>query len=1129
MSTLDQSFATKASHESSDSSADLFNRVHQQEAEKPSILNSWVHGAVGLIASSESPTRTEVERYATEFIKSVPLFLGKRVGLASSVITYALDEMHSGDSLESQAMSAVTGGLKGGLTKLTFDRFGQKDWGVLRKGLTLGATSRLIDAGLTASNYYSNGEFDPIAGIGRTVTSAGSLSAAGIDAATWLVAPKFGGMLAKSLALPSQHLANSLVPGMFGFTSGSLAEWQRQHEAKEDFDPWTILARGTAEGAVMGLAGSTGALINPILKSPEVIRNTTHGTSSHDFSWLKSVIPTFEPRPAFAIAGGAHTMMSYPAERIDPADVTRPLLSVGTRDAGRSSQHTENAERLFPLDERAKQFIPDIVEKYKVATLNESELRSIVESFPQQERSVATRILEHGLPNSSETLFDAQMKSLRSKLETTLAGNGDSRNLEFVSADNAGWGKAFGYLYRKLAHSGAGIRDPLKLDASARAAILLDDPAGVQYTQGQAGALNKLDKLYILGPAGFEKGINFFDYAQGAEKVKAKLGDLVAEVQQLRSKQPAATEWELVDRVIRGASREQAATLNKNGVFVSTDDQLPGRLAPRDPQSRAMTIGDIASVLNTQKATHRNVEDFLRQYVPDNQAAAAYTLAEQAKHVTYRDMFRYIDVLHEKIKSAGDKDIPTDKLLFENPDSNDSVNLVNYMYRIATGLPRQQFVNDNVLNAMAEKGQLSDRTIVFLDEHILTGDKIGKRFFHIEDSANKSEGVIFAAMLRDRYPLFGDRRAKVPVHCVEAEVMGGVKRPQWNGASEDQLMKAIEYANDSGFTTRQYGDPRVDFLYPTTTSNAALTYPFGMPDNDVSVVRGLGHAVLGLRQSRDPLLRPLADDFKRYVGATVGRLDSPLRVMQLGKLKLGTKEDVFGSWDDIRDGVISQGATLVKVKAFDAFRRLQPEEWIDRQAEYGRIHRLLDLTPRFPLTVLRSHKDGKRMSRFVVSEHIEGEDLSLQLHRLSGQQVSEPVELELRNKTPAILQTNAGMRQMVERAIAERMIIADEQPKELTLVPTPDGGFYAYNGYVARLGDGSKPVWKLRGEGIRREFYASELSDDTYDRLLQAHKRFSTVQPTTREWEFQRMKRRLEWLLEHRRFPDSMENDDLIY
>lgn len=1126
-----------------------------------SVLHSLVHSAFGCVWHSQSQTRNEVERYTTELVEKVPLFLGGWTGTIASAATYALAEVKTNDSGSMKLLEALEGGIKGGLTQYSYAHFGAKNWGFITKGLTLGATSELLDVGLTPSNYYSkDGQLDMLGGIRHAIDNPGFLGGIGINVATLGLAPKLGGMFSSDLLAKNPYLATHLTNGLFGFTSGSLSELYTEYQKGGHIDPLSILTRGAAEGATTFVAGSVGMRVNhladlaPASNSHQIEHEPGSQTRNRSKWFSQRPFPSM-PISAFAMSVAGGPSVPEAASPIEPAarhDATI-LMSQVSQDASANHERSHSTDRndplpserpavetmaldsvspgerhpeLFAIDEGAKPFVSKIVEKYKTAAIDEDALRSIIESFPEHERPVAIKILKHGLPNSSETLFDAQMKSLRAKLETTLANDGYEDAQPFISTDHAGWGKAFGYLYRKLSRTEHRIDsiDPAQLPSSERVAILLDDPSTVHFTSEQVSALQNLETLYVLGPIGFEKGLNFFDYAQGAKKVDAKLHALVAEVQQLRTSDPAATDEQLIDRAIRGNAQANAAALNSNAVFIGTDDLLPGRSGDTGTQTtNTSTVGGIVSILNSSQATPERVEKFLRQYVPDNQQPVAYTLAAGGKHVTYPDMFNYIDNLEAQIESTKGPKVSSDKLLFHDADGNDSVDLVNYMYRIAKGIPREQFVTGSRLAEMAEAGQLADRGIVFLDDHIMTGDKIGKRFYEVRESANTSAAVYFATMLRDHDPIFGaSGDPAVPYHVLSAERVKTFSPSTWTGATEDQLAKAHEYASDSGFVTGRYGDPRVDFMYPTISSNATITWPFAMPDNDVSVVRRFGHDVLGLRQTRDAEIRQLQPNFRKHVPAEYPRED-PLRdLLAKGKLILDpSHSDYFRP----KEATIADGTLQHKVMVQESrSTNVSPSE----QAELSRLNQLLNLTPRYPAPVWRKEIIGGEPTDFIVFEKPEEEDLREGLLRLSGNSPDDD-SVGPDRRIPAILKSDPEIRQAVERALVEKMIFAPDSHAKPLLGKTSDGRVFAFNQQLNMLDENNvqsrKPLWNGIDWTVSEEYEASELSDDTYNRLLSAYNKVTTgretMGPTVRD--------RLEWFLEHRRFPGYSENNRIIH
>lgn len=229
----------------------------ESEREKESLLQNAVHAAIGCVWTKDSATRREVENYTAEFVKAVPLFVGRRWGLAAATGAFALGEVKTGDSLGMQSVEFTAGTAKGFLTKKAFDVFGVKDWNFAQKGMSMGAASRLLDVGLTPSNYVIDGHVDLHEGARRAVMNAGDAKALSVDVLTFGVARAVPGAFGREWAR-NGLLANSLTGATFGFTAGTLGELQHQWHNGDTVDFGKLLKAGTIEAGVMGLAAGVG-------------------------------------------------------------------------------------------------------------------------------------------------------------------------------------------------------------------------------------------------------------------------------------------------------------------------------------------------------------------------------------------------------------------------------------------------------------------------------------------------------------------------------------------------------------------------------------------------------------------------------------------------------------------------------------------------------------------------------------------------------------------------------------------------------------------------------------------------------------------------------------------------------
>ncbi|HEY9718153.1 MAG TPA: hypothetical protein V6C69_11825 [Trichormus sp.] len=312
-----------------------------QPAQPRSILNSWVHSGVGLLGFSESNTRNEVEGYISEGLTAAPLFMGGKRGVALSALMSGLNEAKQGETGWHLASDLSLGAAKGAGTKLAFDLIGARnDMNFAAKGMTMGATARGINVGLSRNTWFDqNDHFQPGTGFGTTAVSMFHPYSLATDVLSFGIAH---GTI-KGLSGVSERFAtrletspvlqNTITAGTFGFTSGSLGEVQRQMtDPNAHFDPLQIALRGGASAATMTLAGAGGSYFSA--PGQFVVRPQTESfnpmgkiqTSYNQFrSWLgRGSAAGGQPTPI-------DTSTTHAADtRLATAttDVTSPLVTV---------------------------------------------------------------------------------------------------------------------------------------------------------------------------------------------------------------------------------------------------------------------------------------------------------------------------------------------------------------------------------------------------------------------------------------------------------------------------------------------------------------------------------------------------------------------------------------------------------------------------------------------------------------------------------------------------------------------------------------------------------------------------------------------------------------------------------
>ncbi len=232
---------------------------------------------------------------AAGFIKSVPLFMGPGRGMVLSAVLHGLDEVHRGDSTQTQVEDFALGSTKGVATKLLMDKFGASEMSLARKGLTIGGGSSFISSALTRSTWLnqSNGELDFSAGIQKTAFQ--TAFGAGVGMAAFPLGSALGSRVTPAAQrLLGTQFDNAMVGavttgGAFGFTSGVVGETASQLYSGS-FDPLAIARRGVVEGLSTAAAGGVGHRFsaqysfNRIAAQPDPARTDLNRAANTDSS-----------------------------------------------------------------------------------------------------------------------------------------------------------------------------------------------------------------------------------------------------------------------------------------------------------------------------------------------------------------------------------------------------------------------------------------------------------------------------------------------------------------------------------------------------------------------------------------------------------------------------------------------------------------------------------------------------------------------------------------------------------------------------------------------------------------------------------------------------------------------------
>lgn len=239
--------------------------VNQPDTTHQSLLQEAIHDVTGIVAgNNNSNLRTEIEGYAADAIKAVPLFMaGSHGSYAAAALLYGLDSAKSGTSLSQQMTDFGLGAAQGALTKGAFQMIGKTDLGIAGKGVLMGASSRALGIGLNSSTYMNNGSLDLGGGLANVAKATFNPTSMVTDAVVFGAAQGLfkGVNAATGGALENSKLLSTMATGgTFGFSSGAVGEIQNEQKTGQSLDFGKILGKGLIEAGVMSIAAAPGGM-----------------------------------------------------------------------------------------------------------------------------------------------------------------------------------------------------------------------------------------------------------------------------------------------------------------------------------------------------------------------------------------------------------------------------------------------------------------------------------------------------------------------------------------------------------------------------------------------------------------------------------------------------------------------------------------------------------------------------------------------------------------------------------------------------------------------------------------------------------------------------------------------------
>lgn len=247
---------------------------HNQEK---SALQSSLESIAEPIFGHAAPEWLEAPTLIKEAVKTAPLFVRGKVGLASTVALYALDEVKIGkDGQAHMTQDTVLGATKGILTKAVFSKVSgineglaliPKQLALAKNATKIGFANRFISSTLTRSNWTDeqSGKVSIAKGLQTTTENTLNPMALGADVLGFgagLAAEK-SFMLSKigKKVITSSPLAAMAVTNFGqGVSMGAYSEVGRQNASGEKFDLSKIGIKGLVQGSLCSISSVPGGV-----------------------------------------------------------------------------------------------------------------------------------------------------------------------------------------------------------------------------------------------------------------------------------------------------------------------------------------------------------------------------------------------------------------------------------------------------------------------------------------------------------------------------------------------------------------------------------------------------------------------------------------------------------------------------------------------------------------------------------------------------------------------------------------------------------------------------------------------------------------------------------------------------
>jgi hypothetical protein len=252
--------------------------------------------------------------------------------------------------------------------------------------------------------------------------------------------------------------------------------------------------------------------------------------------------------------------------------------------------------------------------------------------------------------------------------------------------------------------------------------FLFDDLSTLKLSPEKIRLLQAIPEVVVGDLAGFEKGINYLDFAKGDNCVANKLARLVEEARSLGCENPDLTPSQLAAKLLCHSSRLAAEKIGDNVRVVSAKD--PSACLEGDT-----TLPILCSLINRPITCAAAVQKFIARAPLEDQPVAAKLLKDGVVRLHTEDMLERSKIVVDDILSDAQKrGIERKDVLFAtDEDPGGSTHLMNYLCSQTGLLKPSNFVSKTHLRELSQSPSAQKKMVVLMDDIIYTGTQLSQR------------------------------------------------------------------------------------------------------------------------------------------------------------------------------------------------------------------------------------------------------------------------------------------------------------------------------------------------------------------------------------------------------------------